>query len=200
GPAPTRARARGRLLPARRRRAGDADERARGDGVVLRGSGPATRAVRMRALRLEPRLGLLALEGQLPTAADEGRRSRLGAACALSGPPGRAPRLVLPAELVDADDRVEDRVLPALVLDVGRVLRIEVVEARDDDAHVGRHARPFDRQPVLRAVRRPAELRERVAGRVRVALGVEGVEAVAEDPGRIVGDERVLAAPAGPVP
>src|SRR3954451_21475138 len=86
------------------------------------------------------------------------------------------------ALLVDSEDGVEQGVLLVLVCDVGGVVSVVVVEARQHDADVGRDARADDVEPVLAAV----------AGAARLEL----VEAVTEDPGRPMREERVLSMPA----
>src|SRR5205085_781362 len=76
------------------------DQRSRSRRVVLRGPGPPSRAVWLRALRLHPGLVVLALEGQRPEAGGSGLRGRVAAARALPcAPHAAARRLVLATEL-----------------------------------------------------------------------------------------------------
>src|SRR5205823_7293673 len=63
-------------------------------------------------------------------------------------------RLVLAALPVDAEHGVEQRVLLALVEDVGGVVRVEVVETRSRPDDVRCDARTLDRDPIAPAVAR----------------------------------------------
>src|SRR5438128_1705097 len=137
--------------------------------MVLRGPRTSTPAVRVRTVRVEPGLGILALSRQLSQTNPPSGRSRIGAAHAISGPADAAverPALVLAAQLVDADDRIEDRVLLLLVPDVSGVLRIEVVQPRNNRTDVRCHAGPFDCKAVFGSVPGSAELVDRVSGRM----------------------------------
>src|SRR4029079_5570071 len=71
-----RVRAPGRLPAARRRAARHAPARARRQGLVLWRAGPAPRAIRLRALRVDARVVLLALTEQLPEACGPAGRVR----------------------------------------------------------------------------------------------------------------------------
>src|SRR3954447_17897032 len=81
-----------------------------------------------------------------------------------------------------------------------RISAIEWVQGGDRRRHVGQNARPGGGDAVLLA-RARAALPAGVAGGMPVAAlrRVERVEAVTEDAGRVVRDERVLALPAGAV-
>src|SRR5919201_1184462 len=107
--------------------------------------------------------------------------------------------LVLAAEPVAVQDRVELRIHRRLECHVGRVPGVEVVQPVRAPHDVGRDAGAGRRKPVHVAVAHWAHPVE--ARRMGIATGIGGVleEAVAEDARRVVRDKRVLALPAGAV-
>src|SRR5919108_3979429 len=94
---------------------------------------------------------------------------------------------MLAAEPVARGDLVLQGVHLPLVGDMACVAPVVVGEAVHVADHVRRHARAFDREAVTASVARDPS-------------SPAGAECVAEDPGRLVCHEGVLAPPAWPVP